>query len=190
LARSRPHRDRDRRPAATLTSDRLRGVRLERIIELDNVRLSVRDWPGFSTPFVCVPDPYRAAPLVDHLASVFAPHRRVLSIEPRLGVAYQVAAADLLDALAQFGFTAPVLLGEGLGCLPALLVATWHPDRVGRLILLDPTCTPPADDTPEARALRDCPPDWSALRSRLSCPVFETTATAPDLVERIEAFLL
>jgi pimeloyl-ACP methyl ester carboxylesterase len=91
--------------------------------------------------------------------------------------------------LSQFGFASPVLVGEGLGCVPAMIVAAWYPDRVGRIILVAPAVEPPPGDDAGAWALRECPPDWTALRARVSCDVLEVAADDPSLVERVEALL-
>ena len=186
MARPGAHRDRDRRPAALLRSDALRGVCLERTIELDNVRLSVRDWPGLGRAIVHSPDPLSPRSVIDRLAAL-APTHRVLSLAPRAGLAYQVTALDLVGVLNQFGFVRPVLVGEGLGCVSVALVAAWHPECAGGLVLVDATCEPPPHDSLEARALRDCPPDWAALRSRWRCTVLELRADDASLLRRIEA---
>jgi pimeloyl-ACP methyl ester carboxylesterase len=110
-------------------------------------------------------------------------------VAPRAGAPYQVAALDLHGVLAQFGFVRPVLLGECLGCLPVVLVAAWFPQVVGRVILVDAACRAPDDARLEARALRECPPDWPALRAELRCAVLELRADDPGLVSSVEAFL-
>jgi pimeloyl-ACP methyl ester carboxylesterase len=171
--------------------DRLR-VCLKRVLELDAARLSLRDWPGFGGPLVHVPDPLSPADgVVEALAGELAPKYRVLSLSPRPRQPYQVAAADLLGLLDQFGFLKPVLVGERLGCVPALLIAAWHPERVAGLVLVDPTYDAPASDTTsiEAHALRDCPADWPALRSFVQCRVLavawhrETPRAIADFVQ-------
>jgi pimeloyl-ACP methyl ester carboxylesterase len=152
--------------------DRRLRVCLERTIELAEVRLRLRDWPGFAGPIVHVPDPLSAdATLVEAVAAALAPRFRVLSLEPRAASPYQVHAADLLAALDQFGFETPVLVAEGLGCVAALLVAAWHTRRVAGLVLIDPTYDPPLSDGIAARAVKDCPPDWGALRRAVTCAV-------------------
>jgi hypothetical protein len=90
-----------------------------------------------------------------------------------------------------------VQIGEGLGCLPVVIVAAWHPERVGRVILVGPTCAAPLRDGIEARALRECPPDWPALLRSVTCDVMEMPADVardggidPALLERVEAFLV
>jgi pimeloyl-ACP methyl ester carboxylesterase len=114
------------------------------------------------------------------LAARLAPRYRVLSLSPRASVAYQVSAADLVGALDQFGFAAPVLVGEGHGCLAALLISAWYPSRVAGLVLINAASDPPAH-TPEARALTDCPPDWARLRGAVRCRMLD--ATGPGDVE-------
>jgi pimeloyl-ACP methyl ester carboxylesterase len=159
-------------------------VCLERTVELEGARLRLRDWPGFGGPLVHVPDPLSAGDdVVLALAARFAPDYRVLTLEPRAAQAYQVHAADVLATLEQFGFAAPVLIGEGLGCLAALVVAAWHPGRVARLVLVEPTCAaPPGQESSiEARALRDCPPDWPSLRNAVTCPALELRRTDTSL---------
>jgi pimeloyl-ACP methyl ester carboxylesterase len=127
---------------------------------------------------VHVHDPLAAGDIVvEALAAAFAPACRVLSIEPRGGQPYQVQAADVRATLEQFGFDQPaaVLIGEGLGCVAALLVAAWHPGLVSQLVLVEPTHAAPHDHerSVEARALHECPPDWPALRNAVGCPVLE-----------------
>jgi pimeloyl-ACP methyl ester carboxylesterase len=149
-------------------------VCLERGIELAGVRLRLRDWPGQDGPLVHVPDPLAPGNVVvDALAAQFAPPYRLLSVEPRAAHPYQTQAVDLRATLEQFGFAAPILIGERLGCIAALLVAAWYPDVIGRLVLVDPVyeASPLHELTIEARALRECPPDWPSLRSSVHCPV-------------------
>ena len=87
---------------------------------------------------VHVPDPLLPNDLVvDALAAWFAPRYRVVSLEPRAGQPYQIQTADLRATLHQFGFSSPILVGQRLGCLAALLVAAWYPKSVARLILVD-----------------------------------------------------
>ena len=165
-------------------------VCLERSVELDGGRLRLRDWPGICGPLVHVPDPlWVDDALVDALAARFAPRYRVLSLQPRPAQPYQVQLADLRATLDQFGFGAPVLVGERLGCVAALLLAAWYPDSVARLVLLDQTCPiPPGDEScVEARALTDCPPDRARLRLAVRCPVLELNDAAQ--AQDLDAFL-
>jgi pimeloyl-ACP methyl ester carboxylesterase len=123
---------------------------------------------------VHVPDPLSASDvIVEALAAQFGPAWRVLSIKPRDRQPYQVQAADVRATIEQFGFSEPVLLGERLGCVAALLVAAWHPELISRLVLVDPiyAAPPEYESTLEARALRDCPPDIPTLRKSVRCPV-------------------
>jgi pimeloyl-ACP methyl ester carboxylesterase len=163
-------------------------VCLERTIELDNVRLGVRDWPGLGAPLVHVPDSLAPSRLIDVLASQLTPRHRVLSVAARAGVPYQVEAFELLGVLQQFGFVRPVLIGERRGCLPVVLLAAWYPWCVGRVILVDPTCEPPTGESVEARALRVCPPDWPALRGLLTCHVLQLRIDDPAVASRVEAY--
>jgi len=144
-----------------------------------------------SSPVGDLTDPFAPSSLVERLAARLAPTHRVLSVTPREGVAYQVAAADFLGVLDQFGFASPILVGERVGCVPLVLVAAWYPERLGGVILVDPTSEPPTvhGSGPEAWSLRDCPPDLGALQARLTCKVLETSAQSADLMHTIEAFL-
>jgi pimeloyl-ACP methyl ester carboxylesterase len=166
-------------------------VCLERSIELEGARLRLRDWPGFSGPLVHVPDPLSPGDdVLDVLAAHLAPDYRVLSIAPRPGQPYQIQAVELVATLDQFGFEKPVLLGERLGCVAALLLAAWHPGRVARLVLIHPTYDAPLafENTIEARSLRDCPPDWPSLRNAVHCPVLELAWTEASLND-LQTFL-
>jgi pimeloyl-ACP methyl ester carboxylesterase len=166
-------------------------VCLDRVVELAGARLTLRDWPGVDGPLVHVPDPLTPTDDVAiALAEAFAPRQRVVSLSPRGGAPYQVDAADLLATLEQFGFAQPTLVGERLGCVPALLLAAWYPERVERLVLVDPTYERPLidEDTVVARALRDCPPDWSTLRAGVRCPMLVVRWNV-NAVEELTNFL-
>jgi pimeloyl-ACP methyl ester carboxylesterase len=83
-----------------------------------------------------------------------------------------------------------VLVGQGLGCVAALLVAAWHTERVAGLVLVDPTHDPPFSSEIPARAVKDCPPDWAALHSAVRCPVLDVPREQrPSAVEGVVAFL-
>jgi len=160
-------------------------VCLERTVELEGPRLRLRDWPGFNGPVVHVPDPLSPDDVIfDTLGAALAHGYRVVSIEPRPSQPYQVQAMDILGTLDQFGFEKPVLIGERLGCVTALLLAAWHPGRVARLVLIDPTYEAPSaqHDTLEARSLRECAADWPSLRDAVRCPLLELawTDAAPN----------
>jgi len=94
---------------------------------------------------------------------------------------------DLLGVLDQFGFLSPVVLGERAGCISVMLVAAWYPERVGRVVLVDPTLASVGDDV-RALSLRECPPDWRALRARVGCEVRELS-DGPSLVALVKTFL-
>lgn len=164
----------------------LRGVRLERQIELGTVRVRVFDWPGHGEPIVYVPDPF--APdddLPTRIAAEFAPRYRVLSIEPRRDVAYQAQVDDLRRALHQFGFLNTLLVSSGLGACVVLPLAAWYEPLVRTVVLIDPRYNPPTTShSLSARTLRDCPPDWA----RLAGP-HTLTASAEHALESIERVL-
>ena len=111
-----------------------------------------------------------------------------MSLSPRASIPYPVSAWDLVGTLDQFGFTSPILVGQRLACLSVLVVAAWYPSRVGGLVLVDPNVGMPPGDSIEARALRDCPPDWPALRAAVTCPVCELHGGSAALSEEIDAF--
>jgi len=80
----------------------------------------------------------------------------------------------ILATLNQFGFEKPILVGERLGCAAALVLAAWNPGRIARLVMIDLSDEPrSAQDSLEARALRECPPNWPALRAAVQCPIVE-----------------
>jgi pimeloyl-ACP methyl ester carboxylesterase len=155
-----------------LQGDPLR-VALDREVELAPVVLSVRDWPGLGGPLLHVRDPLRASNSAPELAATFAPEHRVLSVHLRPEVAYQVSADDLAGLVRQFGFSSLVVVAERLACLPAALLAAWHPERVASLVLISPSSTARCAEQPLLPSLQDCPPDWPRLRQRLRCSVLE-----------------
>lgn len=135
----------------------------------------MRDWPGLRGPLVHAPDPLVASPVVEDLAALIAPRYRVLSASPRPGTPYQVSAIDLLGVITQFGFEAPIVVGEGLGCITALVVAAWYPYAVGSLLFVNSVWGATGDSI-ETRALRECPPDVDALRRAVRCQLSEVTS--------------
>jgi pimeloyl-ACP methyl ester carboxylesterase len=160
-------------------------VCLERELELAPVQVRFREWPGRAGPLVHVPDPLAPSGLVDAIATACAPRYRVLSIEPRTGVSYQMDAFDVLGVLDAFGFVKPVLLGEGLGAVPVLLAAVWEPSRVGGLLLLRPRHRPPAGlQRLAGRGLVDCPPDWTTLIAACRCPLLTLETLDLDQLDR------
>jgi pimeloyl-ACP methyl ester carboxylesterase len=70
----------------------------------------------------------------------------------------------------------------------SLLVGAWYPDRVGRLILIDPSYDSPSLQGVAERALRDCPLDWRSLRAAVTCPVLMVRWSISS-VHEVEAFL-
>jgi len=179
MDRPGPPGHRDRRPTAYLS-----GVCLERTIELDNVRIALREWPGLDGPLIHLAEPTRSFALVETLANRLAPRCRVLSVASRPDVPYQAVVTDLVGVFDQFGFAAATVVGEGRACLAALLLAAWYPERVGRLALVDFGCEPSTSDELFARSVRECPPDLPVLRARVGCPVLETSS-----VHEIETFI-
>ena len=154
------------------------------------MRLALLDWPGYAGPLVHLADPFAPdADLVAKLAAALSPAYRVLSLAPRADCPYQVQVDDLRRVLLQFGFQHPVLVATGRGAVLIQLLAAWYPELVGGLVLIDPNVEPPAGETMAARALRDCPPDWTVLTARLSGPRLTLEATQPDLVAQLRAFL-
>jgi pimeloyl-ACP methyl ester carboxylesterase len=141
----------------------------------------VHDWPGLDGPLVHVPDPLAPSLFIESVP--VALDYRVLSIAPRENTPYQVQANDVAGVLAQFGFASPIVVGEGLGCAAALVVAAWYPERVGRLILVSATYRSSGDNL-VVRSLRECPLDVTALRQAIQCPVLETAS-----VDEIQQFL-
>jgi pimeloyl-ACP methyl ester carboxylesterase len=91
--------------------------------------------------------------------------------------------------LLQFGFEQPVLVSSGHGAVLVQLLAAWFPALVSALVLIDPNHAPPEGETISARALRECPPDWTAITARLSCRRLTLHATQPDLLAQLRAFL-
>ncbi len=169
--------------------DRRLRVCLDRAIELPEVVLQLRDWPGQAGPLVHVPDPLSPAEsVVDDIAAALAPAYRVLSVRPRGGSPYQVDAADLLAAVDAFGFVKPVFVAERLGCVAALLVCAWRAKGVDGLVLIEPAYEPPPGNSLEARALRQCPPDWRALRAAVDCAVL-VLARSSSVVRDLKEFL-
>jgi pimeloyl-ACP methyl ester carboxylesterase len=155
----------------------LQGVRLERSLELGSVRLHVLDWPGHSGPLLYVPGPFvRDEDIASRIAAEFAPAWRVVRIEPRQDVPYQVQVDDVRRAMQQFGFGATVVLSSAYGTCIVLPLAAWYPRLARAVVLIDPIYAPPTCDGIAARSLRECPPDWIVLQNQIQCSVRTTSA--------------
>lgn len=142
----------------------LRGVCLDRTVELGAVRLRVLDWPGRRGSLVVLPDPCApSSELARCVAEAFAPAYRVVLIDPRVDVPYQAAVNDVHAVLAQFGFLNAVLVSSGHGAALVLPLAAWWPEHVSTVVLLEPRYDPPAAESAFGRSLRDAPPQWSSL---------------------------
>jgi pimeloyl-ACP methyl ester carboxylesterase len=89
----------------------------------------------------------------------------------------------------QFGLRQGVMLAEGLGCVTALILAAWYAERVRVLALSDPLYECPADDSLLAQSLRDCPPDWRAVRGNVTCRVVELESRSATLADEVERLL-
>jgi pimeloyl-ACP methyl ester carboxylesterase len=162
---------------------------LERTLDLGPARLRLRDWPGRGGPLVHAPDPSSPTEgLITAIATAFAPELRVLSLAPRTERPYQQHALDLLALLDQFGFQTPLLVGEGRGCLAALLIAAWIPSRVRAVVLVQPSSSAPPDGL-FGLSLADGPSDIAALRQRLRCPSLDLLVSDSQAVRQLGDFL-
>jgi hypothetical protein len=155
--------------------DALANVCLDRSIDLPGVQLRFQDWPGRGVPLVHFALDSDLGP---RLAAAFAPRHRVLSVWPRPDVAYQVHAQHLADFLHAFGFERPLLIAEGAGCIAPLLVAAWHADLLGAVLLVAPSLQ-------GARGLRECPPDWRELEQMVYCPLAQRDTFSVEAIEEL-----
>jgi pimeloyl-ACP methyl ester carboxylesterase len=154
------------------------------------VRIPLLDWPGYAGPLLHVADPFAPDPgLAGQLAAALSPAYRVLSIAPRADCPYQAQVDDLRRVLLQFGFESPILISAGFGVAIVVPLAAWYPELVGSLVLINPSYRPPDAESVAARALRDCPPDWTALTARLRGPTLTLDSTRPDLLAQLRTFL-
>jgi pimeloyl-ACP methyl ester carboxylesterase len=112
-----------------------------------------------------------------------------MSFLPRPGCPYQVHVGDLLASMTQFGLSQSVIVAEGLGCVTALILAAWHPERVGALALVDACYDGPPDAGLITRSLRECPPDWSVIRAGIGSPILELSSASPALAAEVERLL-
>ncbi|HSV84446.1 MAG TPA: alpha/beta hydrolase [Ramlibacter sp.] len=111
--------------------------------------------------------------------------RGLTSATPGMDASLDALASDVLDLLHVLGWSAATLLGHSMGARVAIRAAARNPDRVARLLLVDPPVTGPgrrAYPTPlswyvdsirmaalgtTAEALRPFAPTWSEEQLRL-----------------------
>jgi len=164
----------------------------DRFVTVAGLRLRYRDWGGRGRPFVALHGSAAHAHWWDPVAPLLARHLRVLALDwrghgwsawPR-PPAYRTEdfAADLLAFITRLGLDRVVVAGHSMGGQAALAFAAWHPQALGRLVVLD---AKPAVNLERLRELQargerprpEFPSRAAALRRfRLSPP--ESTAPA------------
>lgn len=145
--------------------------------EVDGLRLHYLDWPGSEPTVLCLPGITANAHAFAGLAEELGPRHRVVAMDlrgrgesdkPASGYDIGTHVADVAGLLDGVGLRRLVVVGWSLGAKVALALAATHPQRVERLVLLDP----PVETSPAAVAA------LGAFWSRLD-----------DTYDSVEAFL-
>ncbi len=148
----------------------------------NGLRLHYLNWPGGTPPVLCLPGITANAHAFEGLAETLSPRRRVLAVDlrgrglsdkPPGGYDVGTHVADVVGLLDGLGLASVVLVGWSLGAKVALAVAARSPERVERLVLLDPPVETPAS---AVAALRDF---WARLDS--------TYTSVDELLSRVRA---
>jgi len=115
-------------------------------IQLDNINLSYREWPGGKGPVICLPSLTGHKGAFDRLADALAPAFHLVALDLRgrgdsdkppeeYGYAYH--AGDILQFADRRGFDSFVILGHSFGASVAVYLASIRPQRVRGVVILD-----------------------------------------------------
>lgn len=114
---------------------------------VDGLRLHYVEWPGGEPPVLCLPGITANAHAFARLADGLSPGRRVLAVDlrgrggsdkPLAGYDIGAHVADMAGFLSELGIARAAVVGWSLGAKVALAFAALHPERVERLVLIDP----------------------------------------------------
>jgi pimeloyl-ACP methyl ester carboxylesterase len=116
-------------------------------VDVNGIRLHYVDYGGLGEPLVALPGLIQSAHAFDPVASLLAPHMRVLALDfrgrgqsdwgPPERYRIDQYLRDLRGFLAALQIERCSLIGTSLGGFVARLFATAHPERVTRLVLND-----------------------------------------------------
>lgn len=110
------------------------------------IKIQVAVWEGNGKQILCIHGLTANARCWDLMASVLAPHYKVIAMDlrgrglsdsPPTGYSVEDHCRDILALLDNLALERPVLMGHSLGALISLVFAAYHPQRVDRLILID-----------------------------------------------------
>lgn len=125
--------------------------------EVDGLRLHYLDWPGREPTVLCLPGITANAHAFAGLAEELSPRHRVVAMDlrgrgesdkPASGYDVGTHVADVAGLVDGVGIRRLVVVGWSLGAKVALALTAAHPQRVERLVLLDP----PVETSPAAVA--------------------------------------
>ncbi len=120
----------------------------------NSLQLHYLEWSAGTPAVVCLPGITANAHAFAGLAEELSPHAGVVAIylrgrgesdNPATGYTMDSHVADASGLLDALGIPRAIIVGWSLGAKIALALAATHPDRVERLVLLDPPV-----ETPEA----------------------------------------
>ena len=112
----------------------------------NGVKIQLAVWKGKGKEIFCIHGLTANCRFWDCLASALSPHHKVIAMDlrgrglsdkPPKGYSVEYHCKDVLAVMDDQGLEHPVLMGHSLGALISLVFAARHPQRVGRLILVD-----------------------------------------------------
>src|ERR1700694_4038997 len=127
----------------------------------NGLRLHYLEWSGGAPAVVCLPGITANAHAFAGLAEELSPPVRVVAMDlrgrgesdkPPTGYTMEAHVADAAGLLDALGIPRAIIVGWSLGAKVALALAAAHPDRVERMVLLDPPVETPAATVTALRA--------------------------------------
>jgi len=110
------------------------------------IAIQLAVWEGKGKEILCIHGLTANSRFWDCLASALSPRHKIIAMDlrgrglsdkPPTGYAIDHHCKDVLALMDDLGLQRPVLMGHSLGAFISLVLAAQHPDRVGRLILVD-----------------------------------------------------
>ena len=133
----------------------MREEPMVRFVDVDGVSLAAHEWAGQGDPIVLVHATGLCARVWDPVVALLPPEARVVAIDLRghgrsdcpepieERFRWRLFGEDLAAMLEALDLERVTLVGHSMGGHSATAAAIVAPERVARLVLLDPTLTPP-----------------------------------------------
>ena len=170
------------------------------VVDANGVRLHYLDYgTAGQRPMLCIHGGAAHAHWFDYVAPGFTPDHHVLAMDQRghgdsaradpKTYAWQTFANDVNALVEKLDLRDYVLVGHSMGGMVSLLHAATHPERIGRLVVVDSVMLMPMERVNRMRAFGERPATAYATRevliARYRLEGGEKHMTAPEVLQRM-----